>query len=164
MQLALIIDQEDIIQLVGFRIGQKLFGASILNVREILRDPKIESIDGVPDFVQGAARIRGQVLPIVHLGGILGLKTSPKDDEKLWVLIAQTDKRNVGYIVDAVMPIIRVRKDAILPAPELILSGLRSKYIKGVCETDKGLIVIMDLEHMLLDDELYAMDRLAADK
>jgi purine-binding chemotaxis protein CheW len=162
--LALIIDQEDIIQLVGFRIGQRLFGTSILNVREILRDPKIDSIDGVPEFVRGVVRIRGQVLPIVNLGSILGFKMSPRDNEKLWVLIAQTGKRNFGYIVDAVMPIIRIRKNAILPAPELILSGLRSKYIKGVCETDKGLIVIMDLENMLLDDEIHAMDRLAADK
>jgi purine-binding chemotaxis protein CheW len=162
--LALIIDQEDIIQLVGFRIGQKLFGTNILNVREILRDPKMDTIEGGPDFVQGVARIRGQVLPVVNLASILGLKPSPKDDEKLWVLVTHAGKRSIGYIVDSVMPIIRVRKDATLPAPDIFLSGWRGKYIKGVCETDKGLIVIMDLEHMLLDDEIKAMDRLAADK
>lgn len=161
--MALIIDQEDIVQLVGFRIGQKLFGANILNVREILRDPGIDSIDGLPDFVEGVVRVRGQVLPIIHLGRVLGVTATPRDEEKLWVLIAQTGKRDVGYIVDSVTPIIRIRTDAILPAPDIILAGLRSKYINGVCETDKGLIVIVDLENMLLHDEINAMDRLSID-
>ncbi|RJQ66053.1 MAG: purine-binding chemotaxis protein CheW [Desulfobacteraceae bacterium] len=157
------IDQENIVQLVGFRLGPKLFGASILNVREIIRNPRVETVDGLPDFVEGVVRIRGEVLPIVNLGRILGVKLSRIEEEKLWVLVAQSGKRNIGYIVDSVTPIIRISNRKILSAPDLILSSLRNKYIKGVCETDKGLIVIVDLEHMMLDDEIKEMERLAVE-
>jgi purine-binding chemotaxis protein CheW len=159
--LALRYDQEDTLQLVGFRLGSKLFGADILNVREILRDPRIDVVDGLPDFILGVAQIRGQVLPIVNLKHILGMPSTPMEDEKKWVLVAHAGKRSIGYIVDAVTPIIRIKKDSVLPAPDLILYGLRSKYIQGVCESDKGLIIIVKMEHMLADDEVHAMDRAA---
>jgi purine-binding chemotaxis protein CheW len=157
--LALRYDQEDTLQLVGFRLGSKLFGADILNVREILRDPRIDVVDGLPEFILGVAQIRGQVLPIVNLKYILGMPSTPMDDEKKWVLVAQAGKRSIGYIVDAVTPIIRIKKDSVLPAPDLILYGLRSKYIQGVCESGKGLIIIVKMEHVLADDEVHAMDR-----
>jgi purine-binding chemotaxis protein CheW len=159
--LALVIDQEDIIQLVGFRLGPKLFGADILNVREILRNPQIVAVDGLPPFIQGVVQIRGQVLPIIDLKHLLGNTSSSMEGEKAWVLVAQVGKRNVGYIVDSVTPIIRIKKSVMLPAPDIILQGLRGKYIKGVCETDKGLVVIVNLEHMLADDEINSVDKLA---
>lgn len=157
--MALIIDQDDIVQLVGFRIGTKLFGANILNVREILRDPSIDTIDGAPDFVQGISRIRGQVLPIIDLGRMLGVAADSKSGEKIWVLVAQAGKRNVGYVVDSVTPIIRVKTETILPTPDIILHSMRSKYINGVCETDKGLLVMVDLNRILVDDEVNAVDK-----
>lgn len=155
--MALIFDQDDIVQLVGFQVGPKLFGADILSVREILRAPAIDSVDGLPSFIEGIVRLRGEVLPVVDIGTIIGLQREPRQQEKTWVLIAETGGRSVGYIVDNVTPIMRVATDTIMPTPDLILSGLRSKYIRGVCETDKGLCVIVKLEHMLLDDEIKAM-------
>ena len=154
------IDQEDILQLVGFRLGTKLFGVDILNVREILRDPRIIAVDGVPSFIEGVVQIRGQILPIIDPKHIFGITSTSTENEKIWVLVAQAGKRNVGYIVDSVTPIIRIKKNIVIPAPDIILQGLRSKYIKGVCETEKGLIVIVNLEHMLADDEINSVDRL----
>ncbi|MDA8138427.1 MAG: chemotaxis protein CheW [Desulfobacteraceae bacterium] len=158
--MALIFDQEDILQLVGFKVGSKLFGANILTVREILRDPVINSVGNVPSFVEGIIRLRGEVLPIIDLGRLLGV-TVLAQRERIWALVAQAGKKRVGYIVDGVTPIIRVKTNAVFPAPDIIMQGLRSKYISGVCETDKGLLVVVELDRILLDDEVNAMNKLA---
>lgn len=157
--VALIFDQEDVLQLVGFHVGPKLFGANILSVREILRDPVIVSVNDAPSFIEGIVRLRGEMMPIVDLGGILGMPAAGERD-RFWVLVAQAGKKSIGYIVDAVTPIIRVKTDAVFPAPDLILTGLRSKYIHGVCETEDGLLVIVELDRMLLADEVHAVEKL----
>ncbi len=158
--MAIIFDQEDIFQLVGFHIGPKLFGADILTIQEILRDPDINAIDGAPEFIKGITQLRGTILPIIDLGHILGIRRSTNQSGRIWVMVASAGEKSIGYIVDEVTPIIRTKKDAVFQAPELVLSGLRNKYINGVCETDNGLLVIVDLNRVLLDEEVNALGML----
>jgi purine-binding chemotaxis protein CheW len=159
--VALIFDQEDVIKMIGFHVGSRFFGAQILTVREILRSPVIEAAQGAPSFVKGITRLRGAILPIVDLGRLIGQGGTAVNREKTWVIVASAGGRNVGYIVDSVTPIIRIKTSAILPAPEIILAGLRSKYIQGVCETDKGILFIANLDCMLVEDEVNAIGKMA---
>ncbi len=158
--MALSLDQENIVQLIGFHVGPKLLGADILTIREILREPEVGEVIAAPRFVEGITQLRGQVIPIVNLGHLMGVSPSALGDEKSWVLVAQAGSRQAGYRVDSVTPILRVREDSILPAPDIILSGLRSKYIRGVTETQRGLLVVVDLERMLNGEEVAALDRM----
>ena len=158
--MALILDQENIVQLIGFHVGPKLLGADILTVREILREPTIGEAVGAPPFIGGIVQIRGQVIPIIDLGAVIGIAPSDKAADKSWVLVAQAGAHPVGYRIDSVTPILRVEEEKILPAPDLIVSGLRAKYIRGVCETDKGLLVVVNLEQLLDDEEIRALEQL----
>ena len=162
-KVALISIQEDVIKLVGFHVGARFFGAKILTVREILRSPVIEAAPpDAPPFVQGISRLRGVILPIIDLGKLIGKAGSTTKREKTWVIVAPAGKRNVGYVVDTVTPIIRVKTSVILPAPEIVLAGLRSKYIQGICETDKGILFITNLDCMLLEEEVAAIGKMPA--
>ena len=114
--MALILDQENIVQLIGFNVGPKLLGADILTVREILREPTIGEAVGAPPFVGGIVQLRGQVIPIVDFRTVIGIGTSDKGLYKPWVLVAQAGGYQVGYRIDSVTPILRVEEDAILPA------------------------------------------------
>lgn len=157
--VALLNEDVDVVQLIGFQIGTKLFGATILTVREILRNPVVEQKNsGAPDFVRGLIRLRGVYLPLVSLGGILGVDGRRGLDDRPWVLIGLAGRRRVGFLVDGVIPIVRMRADAILPPPEMLLSGLRSKYIRGVCETDKGMMMIVALDRIFRDDEVSVLE------
>lgn len=158
--MALILDHDDVVQLVGFHIGPKLFGTSILAVSEILRNPAIDAVAGAPAFVEGVVRLRGAVAPVVNLGSILGAPGTDDGGDRPWVLMVRAGNRLMGFIVDSVTPIIRIKTDAILPPPDLIMAGMRGKYIRGVCETDRGLLIIADMERLLLDDEIKAMEKM----
>jgi len=158
--VALISTQEDVIKLVGFHAGARFFGAKILTVREILRSPVIEAAPDAPSFVKGISRIRGVILPIIDLGKLIGKAGATIKKDKIWVIVAPAGNRNVGYVVDSVTPIIRVKTSVILPAPEAVLAGLRSKYIQGICETDKGILFITNLDCMLLEEEIAAIGKM----
>jgi purine-binding chemotaxis protein CheW len=157
--LVLVSEKENTIQLIGFRAGGKLYGVNILAIREILRKALLEPVQNAPPFVAGGIRIRGAVIPAVDLKNRLG-KPHPSDTpDRDWVLIAHVGDDDVGFLVDSVTRIFKVESDDILPAPDLILSGLRSQYIQGVCNSEVGMLVVLDLNRMLAVDEMKALKK-----
>jgi purine-binding chemotaxis protein CheW len=158
--LVLVSEKENSIQLIGFRAGGRLYGVNILAIREILRKAPLEPIQNAPPFVAGGVRIRGTVIPAVDLKMRLG-KPQPSDTpDRSWVLIAHVGDGDVGFLVDSVTRILKVEADAILPAPDLILAGLRSQYIHGVCDSEVGMLVVLDLNRMLAVDEMKALKKM----
>jgi purine-binding chemotaxis protein CheW len=160
--LVLVSEKENSLQLIGFRAGGKLYGVNILAIREILRKVPLEPIQNAPPFVVGGIRIRGTVIPAVDLKRRLG-KPDPSDTyNQNWVLIANAGNGDVGFLVDSVTRILKVEPDDILPAPDLILAGLRSPYVQGVCNSEVGMHVVLDLNRILVADEIKALQKMEA--
>lgn len=160
MNLAFDENKEDIVQLIGFYVGQKFFGTDILTVREILRDPVIQTVDHAPDSISGMVRLRGKTIPIVDLKRRLGDKSDAGKSDQKWVLIAQVGDMTLGFIADAVTRIFRIDPSSIFPAPELILSGMSTPYIRGVCESELGMLVVLELNRILTGDEIKALEKM----
>ena len=146
--MAIPIEKEDIVQLIGFFVGPKLLGADILSIREILRNPELEPIQKGIHRLKGIVRLRGEVIPVLDMADCI---RHQQDDTggKSWLLVTRNEDLSIGYLVDSVTNILRVGSDTILPAPEIITAGLRSQYFNGVCETEKGLLVVLNLDRML---------------
>jgi purine-binding chemotaxis protein CheW len=156
--LELLNTTEDIIQLIGFQVGERSFGADILSVREILREPAIQSVEKAPDMVSGIIRLRGQTIPIVNLRKRLGDNAGQFGGAApIWVLIAFIGDTTLGMIVDNVTRILRIDTSTILPAPELIVSGLATPYIRGVCESEIGMLVVLNFDRLFTADEIKAV-------
>jgi purine-binding chemotaxis protein CheW len=152
--------KESVIQLVGFTIGPKLFGADILSVREILRHPQVAALEAGPEFIAGAIRVRGGTIPVIDLSERIGGNAQASGRNMKWALVAQAQDCPVGFIVDAVTRILKIDTEMILPAPDLILCGLRNQYIRGVCDTEKGLLMVLELSRLLMDEEVKEIRRL----
>jgi purine-binding chemotaxis protein CheW len=152
--------QDENVQLIGFYAGGKLYGVNILMTREILRDSIIEPIPNAPAFIDGSVRIRGEVIPVVNLKKRLGKAYSGEPSDENWVLIANAGDRVLAFLVDSVTRILKIRVDSILPPPDLILSGLRSQYIQGVCSSEFGMLVVLDLNRMFGVDEIKALKKM----
>jgi purine-binding chemotaxis protein CheW len=150
-------EKDESVQLIGFYAGDRLFGVNILTVREILRDPSIEPIDDAPPFLIGCVRIRGEIIPLINLRQRLSNSLPVDTQGPVWVLIATVDDRVLAFVVDSVTRILRIQMDSILPAPDLILTGLRSQYIQGVCNSELGMLIVIDLARMLGADENKAL-------
>jgi purine-binding chemotaxis protein CheW len=153
-------EKVDSLQLIGFYVGDRLFGVDILAVREILHKASVEPIPDAPAFVAGGIRIRGKVIPAIDLKNRLGNPQTSDSQDWSWVLIAHMGNGDIGFIVDSVSRILKVAPDSILPAPDLILSGMRSQYIQGVCNSEFGMLVVIDLNRVLVVDEVNALKKM----
>lgn len=153
-------EKDDSVQLIGFYAGGKLFGVNILTIREILRDSSVEPVQNAPHFIEGNIRIRGEVIPVINLQKRLGKTPTVDLPKQNWVLIATVGDRVLAFLVDSVTRILKIRVDSILPAPDLILSGLRSQYIQGVCNSELGMLIVLDLNRMLGVEEIKALKKM----
>lgn len=153
--------EDNIVQLIGFQIGKKSFGADILSIREILRDPTIDAVENTTDLISGIIQLRGQTIPILNLRERLGGEVGQiGDTASIWVLITSIGDATVGMIADHVTRIIRIDPSTILPAPEIIVSGLATPYIRGVCESEMGTIVVLNFDRLLTTDEINAVKKM----
>ena len=147
-------EKEQLMQLVGFKIGEELFGVDILMVQEIIRSAPITHVPNSPEFVEGVINLRGSIVPVIDLRKRLDLHTASYAKEKDWILILDISGRITGFIVDFVTEVIKIQEDSIDPPPEIIVAGLHSQYIRGVCEIDEALLILLDFNRILLVDEL----------
>jgi purine-binding chemotaxis protein CheW len=149
-------EKEQLMQLVGFSIGKEQFGVDILMVQEIIREAPITSVPNSPDFVEGVINLRGNIIPVIELRKRLNLfQENPNEDT--WILILDIDGKVTGFIVDSVSKVLKILESSIEPPPELVVAGLESQYIRGVCDTGEGILIILDFNHILLVDEMQKL-------
>jgi purine-binding chemotaxis protein CheW len=147
-------EKEDILQLVGFKIGKEHFGVNILMVQEIIRSAPITAVPNSPDFVEGVINLRGSIIPVIELRKRLNLYRESEHAGKDWILIVNVDSRVTGFIVDSVTQVLKIQKSSVEPPPDIIVAGLKSQYIKGVCENGKGLLILLDFSRILQVEEI----------
>jgi len=146
-------EDEGMLQLVGFDIADEQFGVDILMVQEIIRSAKVTAVPNSPEFVEGVINLRGNIIPVVDLRKRLYLYNEASEKRRSWILILNISDRIVGFIVDQVTHVIKVAEDRVQPPPDIVVSGLESQYIQGVCEMGNSLLVILDFSRVLFSDE-----------
>ncbi|VAX11001.1 Positive regulator of CheA protein activity (CheW) [hydrothermal vent metagenome] len=146
-------EDEGILQLVGFEIANEQFGVNILLVQEIIRSAKVTAVPNSPMFVEGVINLRGNIIPVIDLRKRLYLYEEGADTEGNWVLILNIEEYVVGFIVDNVTKVLKIAEDSVEPPPEVLIAGLESQYIQGVCDIAGALFVILDFNRVLFNEE-----------
>ncbi len=154
-------DKEQLLQLVGFKIGQETFGVDILIVQEIIRSAPITYVPNSPEFVEGVINLRGSIIPVIDLRKRLNFDTTHYTQEKDWILILDIQSKVTGFIVDSVTDVIKIQENNIDPPPDILVAGLQSQYIRGVCEIDQSLVILLDFSRILLTDEIRKLNSVA---
>lgn len=159
------IDADDVLQMVGFVVADEYFGVDILMVQEIIKNINITAIPDAPDFIEGVINLRGNIIPIIDLKKRLKLDDSlgPKTKD-VWIIVLNISGRVTGFIVERVTRVIKVQAGMIKPPPELVVSGLKSDYFRGVCKQDQQLMVILDFNRILLVDEFKKLNAIKKTK
>lgn len=147
-------EKEQLMQLVGFMIGKEQFGVDILMVQEIIRSAPITAVPNSPDFIEGVINLRGSIIPVIELRKRLNLYKESQEKNKDWILIVNVDNRVTGFIVDSVTKVLKIRKDSLEDPPDIVVAGLKSQYIRGVCEIGNSLLIFLDFSRILKMDEI----------
>ena len=146
-------EEDQLMQLVGFKIGTELFGVSILMVQEIIRAAPITTVPNSPDFIEGIINLRGSIVPVIDLRKRLNIYREDMDYEKSWILILNVNDRVTGFIVDFVTKVLKIDENTVEPPPDIVVAGLESQYIRGVCKLDENLLILLDFNRILRIDE-----------
>ena len=78
---------DELLQLVTFSIGEEEFGVNILKVQEIIRTMEITKVPRAPEFVEGVINLRGKVIPIIDLRRRFGLVPKAHDKNTRIIVI-----------------------------------------------------------------------------
>ena len=148
------LEKEQLMQLVGFTIGKELFGVDILMVQEIIRAAPITAVPNSPDFVEGVINLRGNIIPVIELRKRLGFATPDANLKDNWILILDIEGRITGFIVDSVTEVLKIQESGIEPPPDIVVAGLERQHIRGVCEINEKLLILLDFNCILLVDEI----------
>jgi len=135
-------------QIVTFSLSQEEFGVDILLVQEIIRPAPITEVPNTPRFVEGVINLRGNVVPVIDLRKRLNIPTV-----ETRIVIIELEKRVTGFVVDSVSKVITVPAGSVQSAPDMIMSGVESEYITGVCRIEDRLIILLDFSKILTTDE-----------
>ena len=144
------IDQsDDIVQLVGFIIGEEEYAVPILSIQEIIKPFTWTRVPQVPDYILGVFNLRGAVIPLIDLRQKFGLGEKKHTDETRFFVLKHGDDV-AGFVIDRLTMAIRIKKSDIGPAPDTINGD--DTLIDGVGKQADRIITILKVGKLLERD------------
>lgn len=144
------VDQvDDVVQLVGFIIGDEEYAVPILSIQEIIKPFAWTRVPQVPDYVLGVFNLRGSVIPLIDLRMKFGLKQKNHNDETRFIVIKHGDDV-AGFVIDRLTMAIRIKKANIGPAPDTVAGD--ETLIDGVGKQSDRIITILKVDKLLERD------------
>jgi purine-binding chemotaxis protein CheW len=143
--------EEKSIRLVVFKLEGQSNAVEVEQVEEIILGPKVSPLIKAPFFVEGVMKLRGRIVPVVNLQKAMRLPPSERDHEDSVIVMVKIRGRGIGFRVDSVSELISVPTETI-DAPRGIVSGVDSRFIKGLVYIGERFMVVLDLEAILSAD------------
>ena len=140
---------EDIVQLVGFIIGEEEYAVPILSIQEIIKPISWTRVPQTPAYVLGVFNLRGSVIPLIDLRVKFGLGAKNHNDETRFFVLKQ-DEEVAGFVIDRLTAAIRIKKTDIGPPPDTIAS--EDSMIEGVGKQEGKILTILKVDKLLARD------------
>ncbi len=135
------------LQQVIFKLGKESYGLDITGIYSIERYKETTHIPLADTYVKGMVNLRDEVLVIYNLSERLGIEEGSVSEETR-IIVAKVDDKKIGFIADEVSEIISVDDDMVLA--NIQNEGLYDpNIVKSIIYTEKGLISVLNLEHVL---------------
>ncbi|MDA3861845.1 MAG: chemotaxis protein CheW [Melioribacteraceae bacterium] len=143
--------ENELLQLVTFRIGNEEFGFNIFQVKEINKMMNVTQIPNSIGAVKGVVNLRGSVIPIVSLREKLGF-SELEYTTSTRIIVVEYKSNNIGFIVDEVNEVLRIESSIIESAPEMT-TNIESAFISGIAKLESRLLILLDLDRILIQEE-----------
>ncbi len=145
-------ESEDIMQLVGFIVGNEELAVPILNIQEIIKPIECTKVPSVPDYVLGVFNLRGSILPLIDLRRKFGLPSVSQNEETRYIVI-KTENNEAGFVIDRLTKAIRINQSDIETPPETFNKDENSNnMIFGIGKMKDSIITILNVNALLKRD------------
>ena len=138
---------DHITQWATFRLDKELYAIDVMSVQEVLRYTEITPVPGAPAFVLGIINLRGNVVTIIDTRSRFGLGPFDINDNSR-IIIVETHGQVLGLLVDSVAEVVYVSDTEVEKTPN-VGNEESSKYIQGVCNKNKELLILVELQNFV---------------
>ena len=142
-------NNEDIVQLVGFVVGEEEYAIPILNIQEIIKPIEYTRVPSVPDYVLGVFNLRGNVIPLIDLRKRFSLNVTKQSSNTRYIVMKDEDNI-AGFVIDRLTEAIRIDRNRIDPPPEPLVKDKGMTY--GIGKRDQNILTILKVESLLKRD------------
>ena len=102
-----------------------------------------------PQYILGQINWRGEILPLVELGGVLQILTLPRQE----VVIVQVEGIKIGIAVDRIFDVFYLETTQIEAVPISVNNQLRM-YLRGVTKYADALMYLVKLQELVVGEFL----------
>ena len=142
------------LRLVCFELRGQELALPIDDVRETLPIQPITRIVLTPPCLAGVFSLRGDIVPVIDLGVLLGLaRTEVGDDSRIVVIHGETG--TAGVVVDRLRDLRTL--DTALEPPPGNLDPEVSLLLKGIAATPTGTVRVLDASAVITAEPLRAL-------
>lgn len=150
MQVVESLEAAERIPLSIIELGEEYFGVGLEVVREFSHLRRITIIPCCPPHIAGNMNLRGDILTLVDIRGLLNI---PAGSTAAEVMVIESDELSIGVPVDKVHEVIYLR-----PADIAHLTAAatdeKNEYCKGVARYGERMVSILDMQKILAKDGL----------
>jgi purine-binding chemotaxis protein CheW len=146
--------EDTILQWVTYQLEEEFYGINVMQVQEVLRLTEIAPVPGAPSYVLGIINLRGNVVTVIDTRSRFGLPSTVSTDNSR-IIIAEVSGQVIGMLVDSVAEVVYLKQSEIDTAPNV--SDDSSRFIQGVSNRDKYLLILVDVNKLLSDEEMSDM-------
>jgi purine-binding chemotaxis protein CheW len=140
-------EDNKMLEVLAFRVGEQDFGIDVSSVREIRGWTPATPLPHAPSFLCGVINLRGIVLPIVDLSARLGFAAA-EPTARHAIVVTQLDEQVVGLLVDGVSGILTIDTKEVQPTPDVAATTAKT-FVRGVIPTDGRMISLLALNNVL---------------
>jgi two-component system chemotaxis response regulator CheV len=144
-------------ELLLFRLGgdgngehSELFGINVFKIREIVAMPAITRVAGAPEHVLGVVNLRGQIIQVLDLPAIAGLK--PVSGLNI-MLVTEFARTTQAFAVESVEEIVRLDWNQVMSSEHSAGSGMVTSIARLPADGGQAprLAQVLDVETILRD-------------
>lgn len=147
-QSAVVVPQDDMLQVLMLGIGDETLAIETRAVREIIDPVPTTPVPGARPFVPGLVNVRGNIIPLVDLHIRFGL-TRTADTKDTRIVVLQTmlgdDEVVLGVVADRVHEVTTLSITSSQQTPRLG-ARWRPELIRFVAKWNDDFVVVPDLE------------------
>lgn len=146
---------DDAVQILTVEVAKELFSLPAGNCKTIIKAGHITRVPRMPEYIMGVVNLRGQILPVVDLGRLLGLGKH-QAGPKARLVVVESDDVRASFQVERVIGIEWVEQSRI-SEPESVKSGAKVEYVKGhiqPAEEEGAWVTLLDADKIIHGPDL----------
>jgi len=114
---------------IGFRLAGQWLVAPMQDIAEVLREPQFSRLPGVKPWVLGMTNLRGRLLPIMDLCGLLDVEACGTRQRR--VLVVEHGEVFAGLVVDEVLGLQHFPRESLELAAPLQIRAAMAPFVQG---------------------------------